>query len=157
MDSRLEHKLLHYTFSFHHHIGFFHNMSTDVSYLLDIIWLNETLCWTVILAFSREFWKASLKSLQLNVITRHYTVANIKFMRFLRKNKSDYLYANFKNVLTIRWYFSYIGFSCTMLYCIRVFRVLLEVIYLPRLGFKPVNFLQACCLLIDASSSWFLG
>ena len=39
-----------------------------------------------------------------------------------------------------------------MLYCIRV---LLKVIYLPQLDFKPVNFLWVCCLLIDASSSWF--
>ena len=74
-----------------------------------------------------------------------------------RKTKYDYVSANFKNVLTIRWYFSYIGFSYTMLYCILVFRVLLKVIYLPRLNFKPVNFLWVCCLLIDASSSWFIG
>ena len=76
-------------------------------------------------------------------------------MRLLGKQKYDYVSASFKNVLTICWYFSYIGFSCTMLYCIRVFRVLLKVIYLPRLDFKPVNFLRVCCLLIDASSSWF--
>ena len=48
-------------------------------------------------------------------------------MRFLGKNKSDYLYANFKNVLTICYHFSYIGFSCMMLYCIQVFRVLLKL------------------------------
>ena len=76
-------------------------------------------------------------------------------MQFLGKNKSEYLYANFKNVLTIRWYFSYIGFSCTMLYCIRMFRVLLKVIYLPRFDFKPVNFFWVCCLLKDVSSSLF--
>ena len=81
----------------------------------------------MILAFSCEFRKGSLKLLELNVITRHYAVTNIKFMRFLGKNKSDYLYANFKNVLTIRYHFSYIGFSCTMLYCIQVFRVLLKL------------------------------
>ena len=74
----------------------------------------------------------------------------------IRKTKYDYVSANFKNVLIICWYFSYISFSCTILYCIRVFRVLLKVIYLPRFDFKPVNFLRVCCLLIVASSSWFL-
>ena len=64
---------------------------------------------------------------------------------FTRKTKYDYVSANFKNVLTVRWYFSYISFSCTMLYCIRVFKLLLKVIYLSRLDFKPVNFLRVCC------------
>ena len=76
-------------------------------------------------------------------------------MQLLGKNKSGYLYANFNNVLTIRWYFSYIGFlarCCTASEC---FRVLLKVIYLSRLNFKPVNFLQVCCP--DDSSSWFFG
>ena len=102
-----------------------------------------------------QVWKASLKSLQLNVIIRHYTVANIKFMWILGKNKNDYLYANFANVLIICWYLPASNFSSTMLYCIRP-EFLLKVIYLPRLDFKPVNFLRVCCLLIDASSSWFL-
>ena len=76
-------------------------------------------------------------------------------MRFLGKNKNDYLYANFANVLIIRWYLPASNFSSTMLYCIHP-DFLLKVIYLPRLDFKPVNFLRVCCLLIDASSSWFL-
>ena len=76
-------------------------------------------------------------------------------MRFLRKNKNDYLYANFANVLIICWYLPASNFSSTMLYCIRP-AFLLKIIYQPRLDFKPVNFLRICCLLIDASSSWFL-
>ena len=76
----------------------------------------NTLC-CVILASSREFWKASLKLLQLNIITRHNTVANIKFV-CQKINENDYLYANFKNVLTICWYLPALNFSSTMLYCI---------------------------------------
>ena len=71
-----QHKLLYCTFPFYHYIPCFHNISTYVSYFLGITWLNETLSWMVILAFSHKFWKGSLKSLQLNVITRHYAVTS---------------------------------------------------------------------------------
>ena len=47
---------------------------------------------------------------------------NIKFMRSFRKRKYEYVYANFKNVLTICWYFHASNFSSTMLYCILVSR-----------------------------------
>ena len=40
-----------------------------------------------------------------------------------RKRKYDYVYVNFKNVLTIHWYFHASNFSSTMLYCVRVSRV----------------------------------
>ena len=41
-------------------------------------------------------------------------------MRLLGKQKYNYVNANFKNVLTIRWYFLASNFSSTMLYCIQV-------------------------------------
>ena len=44
-------------------------------------------------------------------------------MRSFRKRKYDYIYVNFKNVLTIHWYFHASNFPSTMLYCIRVSRV----------------------------------
>ena len=87
-DSGLRHKLLDYTLSLYHHICCFHNISTDVSYLLCIVRLDEH-CRMAILTFFREFWKASLKSLVLNVITRHYTVTST--MRSLgRQNTSTF-------------------------------------------------------------------
>ena len=99
----------------------------------------------MLLTLSREFRKGSLKSLELNVIIRHYTVTA----------KYGYVSANFNNVLTIRWYFLtsvFLARCCTASEC---FRVLLKVIYLLRLDFKPVNFLRVCCP--DDSSSWLLG
>ena len=110
----------------------------------------------MLLALSREFRKGSLESLELNVITRHYTVTALS--DYSAKTKYGYVSANFNNVLTIRWYFLtsvFLARCCTASEC---FRVLLKVIYLSRLDFKPVNFLCVCCP-DDSSSrlSWVMA
>ena len=69
--------------------------------------------------------------------------------------------ATFPRIL--RWFYQFAGIFLTSVFLARCctasecLEFLLKVIYLPRFDFKPVNFLQVCCLLIDAASSWFLG
>ena len=76
-------------------------------------------------------------------------------MRSFRKRKYDYVYANFKNVLTICWYFLASNFPLTMLYCIRVSSVTTRS-YLSTTTSNLLTSLLVCCLLLDVSSSWFL-
>ena len=75
-------------------------------------------------------------------------------MQLLGK-QNCYVFANFNNVLTIRWYFLTSLFLARCFTASECFRVLLAVIYLSRLDFKPVNFLSVCCP--DDSSSRLHG
>ena len=76
-------------------------------------------------------------------------------MRSFRKRKYDYIYVNFKNVLTICWYFLASNFPLTMLYCIRVSSFTTRS-YLSTTTSNLLTSLLVCCLLLDVSSSWFL-
>ena len=76
-------------------------------------------------------------------------------MRSFRKRKYDYVYTNFKNVLTIRWYFLASNIPLTMLYYIRVSSVTTRS-YLSTATSNLLTSLLVCCLLLGVSSSWFL-
>ena len=74
-------------------------------------------------------------------------------MRSFRNCKYEYVYVNFKNVLTIRWYFHASNFSSTMLYCILVSRVSIR----SYLFIMTSNLLSSFRLVVDYQMFLLVG